>query len=98
MVVMLFYGAECSSVKNLHIQKMKVARMRVLRWMFLHLRPRPFLAKEPDCLLFLVHAPFECFATCTSNGTKGLGRPVANGLLIWLVARLFYGIPQFQTW
>ncbi|KAF3634218.1 Iron-sulfur assembly protein IscA-like 2, mitochondrial [Capsicum annuum] len=29
----LLYGAECWPVKNSHIQKMKVAEMRMLRWM-----------------------------------------------------------------
>ncbi|KAF3645330.1 putative pre-mRNA-processing factor 6-like [Capsicum annuum] len=29
----MLYGAECWSVKNSHIQKMRVAEMRMLRWM-----------------------------------------------------------------
>ena len=29
----MLYGAECWPVKNFHIQKMKVAKMRMLRWM-----------------------------------------------------------------
>ncbi|OIT33527.1 hypothetical protein A4A49_14946 [Nicotiana attenuata] len=29
----MMYGAECWPVKNLHIQKMRVAEMRMLRWM-----------------------------------------------------------------
>ncbi|XP_070015342.1 uncharacterized protein [Nicotiana sylvestris] len=32
----MFYGAECWPVKNSHIQKMKVAEMRILRWMCGH--------------------------------------------------------------
>nr|XP_033512780.1 uncharacterized protein LOC108945535 [Nicotiana tomentosiformis] len=34
----MLYGAECWSVKNSHIQKMKVAEMRMLRWMCGHTR------------------------------------------------------------
>ncbi|XP_070037020.1 uncharacterized protein [Nicotiana tomentosiformis] len=34
----LLYGAECWPVKNSHIQKMKVAVMRMLRWMCEHTR------------------------------------------------------------
>ncbi|KAM3301760.1 hypothetical protein P3S67_016262 [Capsicum chacoense] len=29
----ILYGAECWSVKNFHIQKLKVTEMRMLRWM-----------------------------------------------------------------
>ena len=29
----MLYGAECWPVKNSHIQKLKVAEMRMLRWM-----------------------------------------------------------------
>nr|XP_016494092.1 PREDICTED: uncharacterized protein LOC107813349 [Nicotiana tabacum] len=32
----MFYGAECWPVKNSHIQKMKVAEMRILKWMCGH--------------------------------------------------------------
>ncbi|XP_070003743.1 uncharacterized protein [Nicotiana sylvestris] len=32
----MLYGAECWPVKNSHIQKMKVAKMRMLRWMCEH--------------------------------------------------------------
>ncbi|XP_060191168.1 uncharacterized protein LOC132620753 [Lycium barbarum] len=34
----LLYGAECWPVKNSHVQKMKVAEMRMLRWMCGHTR------------------------------------------------------------
>ena len=34
----MLYGAECWPVKNSHIQKMKVAEMRMLRWMCGHTR------------------------------------------------------------
>ncbi|XP_060183440.1 uncharacterized protein LOC132613435 [Lycium barbarum] len=34
----LLYGAECWPVKNVHVQKMKVAEMRMLRWMCGHTR------------------------------------------------------------
>ncbi|XP_070018008.1 uncharacterized protein [Nicotiana sylvestris] len=34
----MMYGAECWSVKNSHIQKVKVAEMRMLRWMCGHTR------------------------------------------------------------
>nr|XP_016502814.1 PREDICTED: uncharacterized protein LOC107820961 [Nicotiana tabacum] len=34
----MLYGAECWPVKNSHIQKMKVAEMRMLRWMWGHTR------------------------------------------------------------
>ncbi|XP_070001946.1 uncharacterized protein [Nicotiana sylvestris] len=34
----MMYGAECWPVKNSHIQKMKVAEMRMLRWMCEHTR------------------------------------------------------------
>ncbi|XP_070024846.1 uncharacterized protein [Nicotiana sylvestris] len=34
----ILYGAECWPVKNSHIQKMKVAEMRMLRWMCGHTR------------------------------------------------------------
>ncbi|KAK4350043.1 hypothetical protein RND71_029356 [Anisodus tanguticus] len=32
----MLYGAECWSVKTSHTQKMKVAEMRMLRWMCGH--------------------------------------------------------------
>ncbi|XP_009590790.2 uncharacterized protein [Nicotiana tomentosiformis] len=34
----MLYGAECWPVKNSHIQKMKMAEMRILRWMCGHAR------------------------------------------------------------
>ncbi|KAG5578791.1 hypothetical protein H5410_049418 [Solanum commersonii] len=34
----LLYGAECWPVKNAHVQKMRVAEMRMLRWMCGHTR------------------------------------------------------------
>ncbi|XP_060206140.1 uncharacterized protein LOC132633629 [Lycium barbarum] len=34
----LLYGAECWPVKNSHVQKMKVAEMRMLQWMCEHTR------------------------------------------------------------
>ncbi|XP_070034290.1 uncharacterized protein [Nicotiana tomentosiformis] len=34
----MLYGAECWLIKNSHIQKMKVAEMRMLRWMCGHTR------------------------------------------------------------
>ncbi|XP_070019562.1 uncharacterized protein [Nicotiana sylvestris] len=34
----ILYGDECWLVKNSHIQKMNVAEMRVLRWMYGHTR------------------------------------------------------------
>ncbi|KAK4357900.1 hypothetical protein RND71_023510 [Anisodus tanguticus] len=34
----MLYGAECWPVKTLHIQKMKVAEMRMVRWMCWHTR------------------------------------------------------------
>ncbi|KAM3233883.1 hypothetical protein P3L10_019242 [Capsicum annuum] len=34
----MFYGAECWPVKNSHIQKVNVAEMQMLRWMYGHTR------------------------------------------------------------
>jgi len=34
----MLYGTECWPVKNLHVQKMQVAEMRMLRWMCGHTR------------------------------------------------------------
>ncbi|XP_019257880.1 PREDICTED: uncharacterized protein LOC109236117 [Nicotiana attenuata] len=34
----MLYGAECWPVKKSHIQKMKVVEMRMLRWMFVHIK------------------------------------------------------------
>ncbi|XP_009614238.1 uncharacterized protein [Nicotiana tomentosiformis] len=32
----MLYGTECWPIKKSHIQKMKVAEMRMLRWMYVH--------------------------------------------------------------
>ncbi|XP_070018740.1 uncharacterized protein [Nicotiana sylvestris] len=34
----MLYGAECWPVKNIHVQKIKVVEMRMLRWMCGHTR------------------------------------------------------------
>jgi len=34
----LLYGAECWPIKRSHIQRMRVAEMRIIRWICAHMR------------------------------------------------------------
>ncbi|XP_070024870.1 uncharacterized protein [Nicotiana sylvestris] len=45
----MLYGDECWSVKNSHIQKMKVAKMRMLRWMCGHTMLDKIRNEEGGC-------------------------------------------------